>query len=144
MNIDLRRSTRQGDYLPITVNAVNGIDGSIICGPFSSRIIDLSTNGACLLMTQVLKDRYHIFHSTQENPSYLLQLILNLPPILVDSTIDARPVWFNSHHQKGINAFKLGVEFLSSPQGKKMKKIQAAVAQNQKSRGTWWAETSSD
>ncbi|PID71746.1 MAG: hypothetical protein CSB34_05565 [Desulfobulbus propionicus] len=144
MNIDLRRSARKNDYLPISVNAVNGVDGSLISGPFSSRIIDLSTHGACLLMTQVLKERYHVFHSTQENQSYLLQLVLNIPPTLIDYTIDTRPVWFDSHRQKGINAFKLGVEFLVSPQGKKMKKIQTAVARNQKARGSWWTKASSE
>ncbi len=141
MIIDLRKSTREMDYLPVTVHAVNGVDGVPLAGPFSSRIIDFSSSGACLLMTQVLKDRYHVFHTTRENNSSLLLLTINIPPHSEEYKIQARPVWLNVFSQHNIRAFKIGVEFLSNPKGKYITEIQKALQKGRSKRGKWWADT---
>ena len=141
MIIDLRKSKRNIDYLPVTVNAVNGVDGEAIAGPFSSRIIDFSSGGACLLMTQVLQDRYHIFHSTRENNSTILLLTIAVPPNSEIYEIKARPVWMDKFHQHHVRAFKVGVEFLIHPEGKLMTQIINILKKGRLKRGKWWADT---
>jgi len=136
---ELRKAKRAVDYLPIGLAALNGISGETMAGPFSSRIIDISTTGACLLMTQVMLDGYHIFHSTREDDSLFLQLTFNLPPDITDVNIAARPVWMDLFRQDEIRAFKMGVEFMTNPEGKQMKQLMTALARKQKKRAAWWS-----
>ena len=139
MITELRRAKRLTDYLPIVVRARNGVNGKELTGPLSGRIIDISTHGACLLMTQVMSQNFHIFHSTRENDSYLLQLTINLPPDIVNFAIQARPIWMQLFHKDRIRAFKMGVEFITSPEGKQMKHLQRAIRKQQKKRSAWWS-----
>jgi len=139
---ELRRAKRVVDYLPIGVTAQNGRSGETMAGPFSSRIIDISTTGACLLMTQVMIANYHVFHSTREDDSLFLLLTINLPPDILDFTIAARPVWMNLFRQDEIRAFKMGVEFMTNPEGQQMKRLMAALGRQQKKRAAWWTSNS--
>ncbi|MDW7773142.1 MAG: PilZ domain-containing protein [Desulfobulbaceae bacterium] len=139
MNTELRRSKRYADFLPISVTAMSGISNSIIAGPFSGRIIDISKNGACLLMTQVLMKTYHIYHSTRENDSSFLQLHINLPPDLNDFVIPARPVWISPFDIEEIKAFKMGVDFMINPDGEQMGRLEKVMMQKQKERDELWS-----
>jgi hypothetical protein len=139
MITELRTSKRYVDYLPIRVTARDGVSGEIMAGPLSGRIIDISTVGACLLMTQIMSNSYHIFHSTRENDSLSLQLQINLPPDIMDCNISARPIWMNLFRQDEIRAFKMGVEFLTNPEGKQIKELMTAMARQQKKRAAWWS-----
>ncbi len=143
MVIELRKSVRNPDYLPVIVNAINSVDGALLAGPFSSRIIDISSHGACLLMTQIIKDRYHILHTVQDHATHLLELTINLPPDLIDYTITARPVWMNIFRQQEISAFKLGIEFTENLGGEKMRNIKTSLMKEQEQRGTWWSQACS-
>lgn len=138
MIIDLRKTTRNPDFLPITVNAVNGVDGTVLAGPFSCRILDISSHGACLLMTQVLKNRFHVFHTTREHDSNMLQLVITVPPDENHHVITARPVWLDIYKNKDIRAFKIGVEFLVSPQGKQIRQLEETLSKNRSKRQAWW------
>ncbi|MDH3329803.1 MAG: hypothetical protein OEM01_11260, partial [Desulfobulbaceae bacterium] len=100
--------------------------------------VDISKNGACLLMTQVLLKTYHIFHSTREDDSSFLQLHINLPPELVDFIIPARPVWFGSFDIEDIKAYRMGVDFLINPDGEQMKKLENVMMKKQKERDELW------
>jgi hypothetical protein len=142
MITDLRRSNRMADYLPLLVYAIDGINGSRVAGPFSGRIIDISKHGACLLMTQVLRDNHHIFYSTREDSSQVLQLHIHLPPDISNFSITAVPIWMSSFRKEDISAFKMGIEFLTSPEGKQMKRLQQALGKKQKQRGAWWQRNS--
>lgn len=138
MAIDLRRSTRNQDYLPIIVNAVDSADRTLLAGPFSSRIIDISSHGACLLMTQVFKQRYHVFHTAMDHSSHRLELHIDLPSDQEHYTIIARPIWMDLFRQKEITAFKLGVEFTESLEDGKRREIEKAILKEQKQRSSWW------
>ncbi len=139
MITELRVAKRHIDYLPIRVTAKNGVSGKTVAGPLSGRIIDISTTGACLLMTQVMSSSYHIFHSTREDDSFFLELLINLPPDITDLALAARPIWMNLYHQDEIRAFKMGVEFLANPEGKQVKQLMSALARQQKKRAAWWS-----
>lgn len=143
MDSNLRRSKRKIDYLPIVVNGVDSDKDEIIAGPFSGRIIDISANGACLLMTQVMRNNYHIFHSTREKNSNQLQLNIAIPPeIATPIVINAFPIWLSIFRKNEISAFKMGIEFILSPEDQQMKKLQQAMLHHQKKRGNWWTESS--
>lgn len=135
---ELRRSKRYTDFLPISVTAMSGITNSTIAGPFSGRIIDISKNGACLLMTQVLSKTYHIFHSTKEDDSSFLQLHINLPPELVDFVIPARPIWLGPFEIEDIKAYRMGVDFLINPDGEQMARLEKVMMKKQGERDDLW------
>ena len=139
MITELRRSRRITDYLPIVVTAKNGTTGALLGGPFSGRIIDISENGAGLLMSQVMKDGFHVFHSTRDNDSWMLQLTMNIPPDNINFAIAARPVWLDVFRKDQIKAFKMGVDFMTNPKGEQMKRLQKAMRIQQQKRGEWWA-----
>ena len=138
MITELRRTKRITDYLPIVVTAQDGISRKMLAGPFSGRIIDISLQGACLLMTQVMSQTYHVFHSTREHDSSFLQLTVNIPPEIVNFSLSARPVWLDLFRQGKIRAFKMGVEFMTNPEGAQMKRLQKALKKQQKKRSAWW------
>jgi hypothetical protein len=138
MITDLRRSKRYNDFLPISVSAISGTDKETIAGPFSGRIIDISRHGACLLMTQVLLRTYHVYHTTRENDSRFLQLQINIPPDLVNFTIPALPVWIKPFDIDEIKAFRMGVDFLISPDSEQMQRLEQVMRKKQTERDELW------
>lgn len=112
MNAELRRSQRYADFLPISVSVRNNDTGSQIAGPFSARIVDVSTHGACLLLTQVMIHSFHIFHSTREDE--LISLVLQIKPASQTDPVEilAQPVWLNSAKLEDLKVFKMGVDFI--------------------------------
>jgi len=139
MITDLRRSKRFTDFLPISVSAVSGTDKSVLAGPFSGRIIDISRHGACLLMTQVLLKTYHVFHSTKENDSNYLHLRINIPPDLVNFTLPAVPVWLSPFVLDEIKVFRMGVEFLLNPDGEQVQRLEKVMQKKQAERDQLWS-----
>jgi Tfp pilus assembly protein PilZ len=139
MNTDLRRSKRYADFLPISVIAVPGGENGEAVGPFSGRIIDISRHGACLLMTQVLQRNYHVYHTTMDNEESILELHINIPPELRNLVIPCRPVWINPFQIEEIKAFRLGVNFLLSPEGEKMHRLENELMKKQKDRDELWS-----
>jgi len=138
MTIEHRRSERIVDFLPLEVHVINRQDDQILAGPFSGRIIDISPHGACLLMTQIMQDSFHVFHSTRDTADAVLRLTIDHPPDIGPCTLAARPVWLDVFRQQEIRAFKMGVEFTEDPEKKQMRELQAALRPNQEQRGRWW------
>ena len=114
MNTELRRSERYQDFLPISVSVRKNDTRSQVAGPFSARIVDFSTNGACLLLTKVMIQSFHIFHSTRDDE--LNDLVLHIDTHSRQDTIEilAQPVWLNAAKMDDIKIFKMGVDFMSS------------------------------
>lgn len=138
MNVEHRRSERIADFLPLDVHVVSKKDGQVIAGPFSGRIIDISPHGACLLMTQVVRNAFHVFHSTRDADDALLRLTINHPPDIHPYTLTALPVWMDLFRQQEISAFKMGVEFTEDPEKEQMQEMRSALHTNQEQRGSWW------
>ena len=67
MTVEARRSKRYNRFLPIAVIAMDTRNNEVIAGPFPGRIINISRHGVCLLMSQVIANSFHLFHSTKEN-----------------------------------------------------------------------------
>jgi hypothetical protein len=114
MNTELRRSKRYADFLPISVSVRNNDNSSQVAGPFSARIVDLSSHGACLLLTQVMMQSFHIFHSTREDDRIDLVLHINIQSRPDTIEILAQPVWLNATKLDDIKVFKMGVDFVNN------------------------------
>ncbi len=138
MNVEHRRSERIADFLPLEVHVVDQKDDQILAGPFSGRIIDISAHGACLLMTQIMHNDFHVFYSTRDTDNAVLRLTIDHPPDINLCTLNALPVWMDVFRQQEIRAFKMGVEFTEDPEKNQMREMQATLRNNQEQRGNWW------
>jgi hypothetical protein len=119
-------------YLPIEITAQHTGTGKVMAGPLAGRLFEISKNGACLLMSQVMHKKYHLFYSTQENSLLSLQLFIDLPPDIEDLKIPAHPLWFNLFQQGQIRNFIMGVEFSPEVGEKKIRKLLATINRHQK------------
>lgn len=125
---ELRRSHRYADFLPISITVRKNDDNSLIAGPLSARIVDVSNHGACLLMTQVMVHSYHIFHSTREDDSAALVLQIKLPSQTDTIEILSEPVWLNATKlNNDIKVFKMGVDFTQKIDTHLMRKINRQI-----------------
>ena len=138
MSVEHRRSERSIDYLPIEVHAVDARNGQLIAGPFTGSIIDISSHGACLLMTQVFHQGFHLFYSTRDTSNTVLQITINHPPDVSNCIFTATPVWMDLFRQQEIRAFKMGIEFTENPEVNQIKKLLKALQKNQEKRAGWW------
>ena len=138
MSVEQRKSERIIDYLPIEVHAVNENDGHLLAGPFSGSIIDISSYGACLLMTQVFHNGFHLFYSTRDTSDAVLQITINHQPDINNYILTAVPIWMDLFRQQEIRAFKMGIEFTGNPEVKQRKELQKALQKNQEQRAGWW------
>lgn len=128
MNPDeLRRSNRYTDFLPISVTVLSSDDHSRIAGPLSARVVDVSNHGACLLLTQVMDNSFHIFHSTREDESIVLALDIKLPSLPGPIEILTKPVWLNATKMDDIKVFKMGVDFIESLDDELLKTINTLI-----------------
>ena len=123
MNTELRRSPRYADFLPISISACRNDNSSQVAGPFSARILDLSNHGSCLLLTQVMMQSFHIFHSTRENDLIDLVLYIDLPAQTDTIEIPSKPIWLNATKLDDIKVFKMGVNFLDGIDEHLLRKI---------------------
>ena len=114
MNVEQRRSNRYVDFLPISISVRRNDNGTLVAGPFSARILDLSNHGSCLLLTQVMMQSFHIFHSTREDDLIDLVLHINIPAQPDTIEIPAHPIWLNATKLDDIKVFKMGVNFINS------------------------------
>jgi hypothetical protein len=138
MTSEHRRSERVVDYLPLEVHVINSANGHLLAGPFSGRIIDISSHGACLLMTQIMDKTFHVFHSTRDTTDAVLRLTIDQIPDIEPYTLTAHPIWMDVFRQGEIRAFKMGVEFVENPERSQMRELQAALRLNQGQRANWW------
>ncbi len=104
-----------------------------MAGPLRGRLFDLSKNEACLLMSEIMDDQYHLFYSTQEDSLLFLNLFFDLPPTFDQHfQMPAIPLWFNIFQQGQIRNFIMGVEFTRNIEEKILRQLLAGVAQHRK------------
>ncbi|MCI5138189.1 MAG: hypothetical protein D3922_07185 [Candidatus Electrothrix sp. AR1] len=122
-----------GSYLPIEITAQHAGTGKIMAGPLRGKLFDLSKNEACLLMSEIMDDTYHLFYSTQEDNLLFLNIFFDLPPALDEHfKMTAIPLWFNIFQQGQNRNFIMGVEFTPNIEEKIMRKLLAGAARHRK------------
>ena len=129
MNSEMRRSKRYNDFIPVSVQAQNGVNGKKEAGPFSGRIINISRHGACLLMSLGVLESYEVYSKTYQNDSSYLEIQGAIPTETEKFKLAARPVWTDPFIMDDMRAFKMGVEFMANPEGEQMNTIIEAVGE---------------
>lgn len=120
-----------GNYVPIEITAQHAGTGKVLAGPLRGRLFDLSKDGACLLLSEIMDHSYHLFYSTQENNLFFLNIFLGYTPESdEDLKISALPLWFNIFQQGQIRNFIMGVEFTGNIEGNALRKLLNAVAEH--------------
>ncbi|MDU9049698.1 MAG: hypothetical protein Q3M30_12685 [Candidatus Electrothrix sp. Rat3] len=125
------------NYLPIEITAQHAGTEKIMAGPLRGRLFDLSKNDACLLMSEIMDDTYHLFYSTQEDNLLFLNIFFNLSSVPDEQfnecfKMTAIPLWFNTFQQGQIRNFIMGVEFTRNIEEKTVRKLLAGVARHRK------------
>lgn len=113
MNIDLRRSKRHNDFIAVSVHAKNKENGNREIGPFAGRIINISTHGACLLMSLGVLESYDVYRTTFNNDDMHLEIEGTIPLRVNNFSLAGHPIWMDPFVLDDIRAFKMGVEFSS-------------------------------
>jgi len=113
MKDEARRSTRYPDFVPVSVFVLQKGENKVLAGPYPGTIIDICSYGACLLMSRVIRDTFHVFHSTRKNKSAYLQVKIESHPLLAGKRVYARPVWLNTFQREDFQERMIGIEFLA-------------------------------
>ena len=128
MTREARRSNRYNRFLPISVIGMDTNRNEIMAGPFPGRIINISRHGACLLMSQVISNSFHLFHSINESETSCIQLTINIQPEIINCKIPGLPVWMDIFREGDIRAFKIGIEFMCAADNEEMLHLEQVVS----------------
>jgi hypothetical protein len=120
---EMRRSKRYNDFIAVSVVALNGINGNKVAGPFSGRIINVSRNGACVLMSLGVLDAYQVYSLTQKNDSSFIEISGRIESGNTKFKLSGRPIWSDPIIIDDIRAFKMGVDFMVNPHSDTMDSI---------------------
>ncbi|MCI5210794.1 MAG: hypothetical protein D3910_18855 [Candidatus Electrothrix sp. ATG2] len=121
----------QSSSLPIEITAQHADTGKIIAGPLRGRLFDLSKKDACLVTSQIMDDRYHLFYSTLEDNLLFLNIFFDLDLVLDEHfKVTATPLWFNIFQQRHTRSFIMGVEFTRNIKEKTIRKILTGADQH--------------
>ena len=113
MNFFSPRPLRLETGYMVTIGLQDRQSGLRLPGRCSGVIVDISEGGVCLVLSQILLERKHLFFSTLDSERYHLDLrIIN--PLDSDESfvISARSVWMDSCHHEKLPAFKMGICFV--------------------------------
>lgn len=128
MTHETRKSKRYNRFLPIGVQALDCSTSEVIIGPFPGRIINISRHGACLLLSQIATNSFHMFHSIKESDTMCMQLKINIQPEIINCKIPGQPVWMDSFHEGDIRAYKIGIEFTCDAETDAMTHLEHVVS----------------
>ncbi len=107
------RPLRLGSEYTVTIGLQERQSGLRLPGKCSAVMVDISEGGLCLVLSQILLERKHLFFSTLDSDRYRLVLGIANPHSVEESfVISARSVWMDSCHYKKLPAFKLGICFV--------------------------------
>lgn len=114
MHFESRRSKRYTEFIPVSVFVCQEGGEELLAGPFPGTIVDICSYGACLLMSRIKQNTFHVYHSTRSNKSAFLHIKIDGHPDLKGAYIDARPVWLNTFQREDFRERMIGVEFLAA------------------------------
>ncbi len=105
-----RKAKRHPCNAKIGIFLAKGEYGTLTSATLIGNLIDLSLDGAGLLLPQILDHRIHLAYTAMESKKLILHLELyhgESEKILLPT----KPVWFNRSLSKHLSPFQLGVEF---------------------------------
>jgi len=121
-----RRHPRSSTKLSIKLILQNRTEGTLLAGPISGLLTNISLHGGHVQLNQIYVDNHHLFYSSKESKNMLcLEITLDEDQKLL---VPIFPVWFDraSVGESETNLFKMGVEFIIDSENElapKLKKI---------------------
>ena len=107
------RPPRIETSLPSYVQLQETSSGQPLSPKADATIVNVSTGGACLVVSQLILDKKHLFYDTLDSDTCNLLLRTGKTDCTSETfTISARSVWMDSCDFNGKPAFKIGVSFL--------------------------------
>jgi len=87
-------------------------------GSCSGVMVDISQEGVCLVLPQMLLEGKHLFFSTLNSDKYHLALLIDSPESDDEViSVSARSVWMDACQYKEEPAFKMGLCFNDRQKG---------------------------
>jgi len=110
--------------LPVEITAQHAGTKKIMAGPLQGKLFDFSKHTACLMLSQIMDETYHLFYSTQEDNLLFLNIFLETHLSCCEQCkLTALPLWFNIFQQEQIRNFIMGIEFTRNTEEKTVKKL---------------------
>ena len=114
MNSESRKSKRYTDVTPVTLTLRKSTTNDVATGPFTGKIMDICSNGACLMMPQAFIDSCHVFQSAQEAGWLYVELPVQQRLDTAGMYLSAQPVWLNTLQNDNFLEKMMSVEFLEN------------------------------
>lgn len=106
------RPPRIETSLPSFVQLQETNSGQPLSAKANATIVNVSAGGACLVVSQLILDKLHLFYDSLDSDTCHLLLRTGKPGEDSETfTITARSVWMDSCDFNGKPAFKIGVSF---------------------------------
>ncbi|MBW1636948.1 MAG: PilZ domain-containing protein [Deltaproteobacteria bacterium] len=113
------RPTRQEAEHKVRICLQESKSGENLPGSCSGVMVDISQEGVCLVLPQMLLEGKHLFFATLNSDKYHLALMIDNPASDDDEVISvsARSVWMDACQYKKEPAFKMGLCFHDRQKG---------------------------
>lgn len=89
----------------------DAILGSPLAGPGRGSLVNISATGAAVEIAPIRFGKLHLVYSPQEDSSQVLYLEIG------KISLPTRPVWFHRVEKSGVASYRVGVEFITPPDG---------------------------
>jgi hypothetical protein len=109
---------RQEAEHKVRVRLQESKSGESLPGSCSGVMVDISQEGVCLVLPQMLLEGKHLFFSTLNSDTYHLSLIIDNPESDDEViSVSARSIWMDACNYKKEPAFKMGLCFHDRQKG---------------------------
>lgn len=113
--MDTRKSARMKEFVPVQVFICGPENDRTETGPFPGTILDISSKGACLLMSRMRIGTGHVYHTPKNTEGVFLRVQVETLPKITPGMC-ARPVWTDVFESAEFGERLIGIEFLQQQQ----------------------------
>lgn len=142
MTEENRRVSRVGGELFVNLTLRGGEEGPVLVGPVKGVLSNISSHGAGLTVPHVHFGDFHLVYSAQDEETSETLFIEIFPPDQPEKVIclPVMPIWFDSLFMGQAMSFRIGVEFLDSPDDERIRLFEEMVAEMGGGSGGWWTD----
>lgn len=87
------------------------------------QLLDISGNGACLSLAEIIIDRKHLAYAPMESDNFKLHIVFYLEE--GEFIVAAKTTWFNKKLSEEDLPFRIGMEFFKTISAEQLKKIRS-------------------
>lgn len=137
-----RRVNRLGSEFPVNLTLRGGQGETVLVGPIKGILSNISSHGAGLTVPHVHFGNFHLVYSAQDqetSETLFIELFPSDHPEKVIS-LPVMPIWFDSVFMGQAMSFRIGVEFMDSPDDERIRLFDETIAEMRGSSGSWWSD----